>query len=422
MNRNSKNGLSILFHATGVFVVGLVVTLLFQTFLPAAYRQNESTDYLFYYEPVARQIINGAGITLPNGEPAITNPPGYPILLAAVFLVSHNFGMPADLAQTGFVLACMGFSAMFIFLLSEEIWQDSRGGWLSAIFFMSYPFVLWLTKQPASEVPFMTAFYASLYFFWLSLKAGKNVWFLLLIAGTFAGAAMLIRAIAIGIGVVLFGFFLVLRKNILIKERMLLASLILVGNMFVVLPWQAWLYGQTGRVILLGTNSVPSMRDGLTFAVASKNYRREIEIPEDVSRLQNSFLDETTSMTSLEEIGQTIQKHFKQEPGAVINLFLIKMIRSWYGTDSGNMEKGIVITQIFYAGVVLLATAVVWVNREKQPWLLFFVWGLVFYFWMMTTLVLSILRYMTPTVGLLSLIIPGIRFAWARRGCIPNPS
>ncbi len=397
----------LLFHASGVFLMSITITLLFWTSLPPAFQQSEPTDYLVYYEPVARQILNGAGIVRSNSIPAINNPPGYPILLAGVLALAQVFELPENLMHSLFVLFCIGLSSVFVLLLSEKIW-GMRGGWFSALFFMSYPFVLWLTKQPNSEVPFMAAFYASLFIFWFGLKGHKNTWILLLFAGIFAGAAMLIRAIAIGIGILLFGLFLALKKNIHLKRRFLLASIILLGNFLAVLPWQVWVYGQTGQVVLLATNGVFGIRDGLTFAVELKNYRQKIAIPADVANLQNQFAAENASMSSFGEILNTLGKHFVKEPMAVVKLFLIKAGRSWYGTDSGSLESAILIIQLFYGVLVLFASAAVWIRRSELPGLLLFVWGFVIYFWIMTTLALSILRYMTPVIGLLSLLIPGL--------------
>jgi len=393
-------------HIAGTFLLSVIITLLFWVVLPANFKQSDNSDYAAFYEPVARNILDGSGIVQNNGSAAIRYPPGYPILLAGIFGLAHVFGLPENLVHSGFILLCMGLSSMFVFLLAQKIW-GMRGGWLSALFFMTYPFVLWLTKQLNSEVPFMAAFYASLYIFWLGLKGHKNAWILLLLAGILAGVAMLIRAIAIGAGFLLFGLFLALKKDTPIKPRFLLALVLWLGNFLVVLPWQVWVYGQSGQVVLLGTNGVPSIRDGLTFAVKLKNYRQEIAIPADVANLQNEFVAESASMNSFGEILETLGKHFVKEPMAVIELYLIKAARSWYGTDSGRMEAGILIIQGFYGVLVFLATIGIWrVRNPRTEGLLLFIWGFVFYFWLMTILVLSILRYMTPAIGLFALLIP----------------
>ena len=51
----------------GLFLVTLAVSAAFWAVLPTEYRENQSTDYLHAYEPVARAIAAGRGITL-DGE------------------------------------------------------------------------------------------------------------------------------------------------------------------------------------------------------------------------------------------------------------------------------------------------------------------------------------------------------------------
>lgn len=397
----------LIFHVIGSALLAVIVTLVFWALLPSSLRQNDSTDYSFYYEPLARNILHGDGFVRQDGSLITSNPPGYPILLAGIFTVAQIAGLSEDFVHSVFVLLCMGLSSIFVFLLSEKFW-GTRGAWLSALFFMTYPFALWLTKQPSTEIPFMAVFYAGFYLFWVALKRDRNRWLLLFFAGICMGLAMLVRGIAFGSGVLLCSLFLLLNRDTTLKMRLLLVLALFAGNTFAIFPWQAWLYGRTGQMILLGTNGASSIKDGLTFAVQSKNYRAEIAIPADVTKLQEELVIETDSMRSLTKIFETLGRHFLEKPWSVLKLFLIKAGRSWFGTDSGRMEPMILAVQLFYAVVVLLATAAVWRLRHQYSDLLWFVWVPVFYFWLMTTLVLSILRYMTPTIGLVSLLIPGL--------------
>jgi 4-amino-4-deoxy-L-arabinose transferase-like glycosyltransferase len=402
-----------LYSALGVFVLSIAVTLLFWTFLPADFQQSESSDYPAFYEPVARNILKGGGFFLPDGAPALAYPPGYPILLAGIFGLAKIFVWPESLVYSAFVVLCMGFSSLLIFLLSGKIW-GARAGWLSALLFLTYPFALWLTKQPNSEIPFMVAFYASIYLFWLGLKSQKRSWLFLVVSGMLAGIAMLIRPIAIGMGIILFGQFLVLYKRPLVL-RFFLGLLLVFGNLLAVLPWQIWAYGQTGQVVFISTGSVNSIRDGLTFAVESKYYRQKINIPEDVTNLQKELVAEEDSMNSLAGIARTITNHFAETPLAVVELFLIKAARSWYGTDSARMEAWILVIQLAYGVLILLSSFAVWRKRSELNDLFLLVWGFVFYFWLMTIMVLSILRYMIPVIGLLFILTPGLIHILAHR-------
>lgn len=404
-NHNKKN--SLVLHLFAIIIFSLMLTSVFRVWLPSKYNTNESSDYFYYYEPIARHVLSGDGYTRTGLDFPIANPPGFSILLACLFSTAKAFRISENLIQILFTLICMSISTTFVFLLSHKIWGNFVAAWVSAVFFCSYPFVLWLTKQPASEVPFMTVFYASIYFFWLGIKKNKNIWFILVLCGVFAGLAMLIRGIAICTGIILFILFLIFKKNINLKSRLLLALIILFSNILVVFPWSVWAYAKTQQVILLGTNGVNSVRDGLTFAVETKNYRQNITVPADVLSLQTEFSDKTTSMTTFGNIAEIIKLHFQKDPRSVIKLFLIKIARSWYGTDSGKFETEIIMIQILYGIVIIFSCIGIWQIRSDHPELLIFVWSFIIYFWLMATIVLSILRYMVPVIGIISILVPG---------------
>jgi 4-amino-4-deoxy-L-arabinose transferase-like glycosyltransferase len=403
-----QNHLHLYIHLAGVFLASSIIILVFWAVLPDRYQQNESSDYLYYYEPVARNVLRGAGFVQGDETPAVSNPPGYSLFLAGIFGLAAALRMPEDLVSSVFVLSCMGLTTVMIFLTSRKQW-GLRGAWLSALFFITYPFVLWLTKQPSSEVPFMFFFFTGLYLFSLvSLHDTHHAGSLLFLSGLLIGMAMLFRGIALGSGILLFLLFLILKRNVPAWPRLLLAGMILLGNLVAVLPWQVWVYRQTDQVVLLGTNGVPSIRDGLTFAVNTKGYRQSFGISEDVSALQDQLLTETGSLDSVSQILDAVRTHLQQEPLTVLKLIGIKMLRSWYGTDSGSMETGIAFIQILYLCVVIISSVLLWKHRLEHRGLLLLVWSFAFYFWGMTTMVLSILRYMTPVVGLFALLIPAI--------------
>ncbi len=346
---------------------------------------------------------------------AIKNPPGYPVLLAGLFVFARDSGLGESAVYSGFALCCIALASTFVFLMAESIW-GIRGALFSALFFVTYPFVLWLTKQHSPEVPFMTILYAGLYVFWLGLRRLKPSWMLLLLAGCLVGIAMLVRGIAVGAGLVLSGLILALRRDLTINARAFLVTGLLLGNLLATAPWELWVFEQTGKVILLGTNGAPSIRDGLTFAVEAKNYRAGIVVPADVAALQQQFLAERASMTSLGETITVVAAHIRQQPLASAKLFLIKAARSWYATDSGRMESATLGVQLLYAIVVAAATTALWHRHEaRTAGLLLFVSVIVCYFWIMTTLVLSILRYMAPTIGLLALLVPTLEPTSLRR-------
>jgi 4-amino-4-deoxy-L-arabinose transferase-like glycosyltransferase len=395
-------------NAIAVFFASVLIILLFWALLPERFAKNESTDYFRYYEPIARSITRGEGITQ-NGEFAYINPPGYPFILASIFELAQMLNVNEETMNAGFILLCAGMSAVFIFLLAERIWGVA-GGWISAMFFVTYPFFLWLTKQPSTEIPFILFFYAALYAFWRGIESTQYTKRIFFLTGVVAGSAMLIRAAAFGIGIIMAFLIFPLKKNTLPAQKAVLALMLISGNLLTILPWETWVYAKTGKVILVGNTGAYAIRDGLTFGAISKNYRAQFNLPEDVLSLQREFASEGDQLLSMELLAKSILRHVEDNPAAMIKLAFIKAARSWYGTDSGRNEAPIAYIQMGYAAIVLSSTYCLW-RKRNAPGLLLFVYAFAFYFWGMTVLALSILRYITPIAGLPALLVPSILLA-----------
>lgn len=410
---NSHQPAGFLLPSLLAFLAGMAVTALFWSLLPDAMRENESGDYLLFYEPVARNILRGDGITLTDGEIAMRYPPGYPILLAGVFAIARYTGIPESIGIAVFTLTCMGFSSLILYRFSADVW-GARFAWLSPILFLTYPLVLWLAKQPNSEVPFMAALYGSVYLYWLASARRETKPALFVMVGILAGVAMMIRPIAFGLGILL-AFLLLFTRHHSLKTRLFMSVLLITGNLLVILPWQALVYSNTGSFILLSTGGVTSIRDGLTFAAISKEYRTDIIIPQDVEGLQEDIAQVAPQLRTLGDVVRLMSGYFVGKPVPVIELYLVKAARSWYATDSGRYETPLLGIQIAYGILILTSVVLAWHRLEGNRCLPLLMGCVVVYFWLMTIAVLSIVRYMTPPAGLLFLFPPGaVQYLYAR--------
>ena len=182
-----------------VFTTSILVTILFWMSLPDSFQINENSDYVAFYEPVAHNILEGHGFTLANGTPAIRYPPGYPLLLAGLLEFSNLLNIPAETVLSISILLSMGLTSVFVFILARSMWGSSPA-LVSSLVWMSYPFALWLTKQPNSENLFLVVFYGGFCLFWHLLLTESRAWPLYFLVGLLTGFAMLIRPIAIGVG------------------------------------------------------------------------------------------------------------------------------------------------------------------------------------------------------------------------------
>src|SRR5262249_2328310 len=144
-----------------VFITAMLVTWLWGALLPDNFQQNESSDYIGFYEPLASSLLAGNGFRQPDGAPSTRYPPGFPILLAGVFEISKILNVPRAVAVSAFILICTGLTAVLVFLLARIIWKPIPAI-VASLIWITYPLGLWLAKQPNSELPFMVVLYAAM--------------------------------------------------------------------------------------------------------------------------------------------------------------------------------------------------------------------------------------------------------------------
>ena len=391
----------------GAIALGsLVVVLIFWRVIPAGAQINEGSDYLYFYEPVAKNLAAGKGLVTNAGTFAMHYPPGYPLLLAATFKLAAWLSVSPEVTSLGLTLLCHMLAAVFIFLLARKLWSNWAAS-IASLAWISYPPILWLTKQPNSEIPFMAVFYASVFVLWSAFwrKAGWQLYFL---AGLLGGIAALIRPIGLGAMVMMAVGLLIASRGQSLRLRLALTGLLLLGNFAAIFPWQIWVYARTGRMVLLAGNLVPSIRDGLRFAVSAKSYRQTVTVPEDVRAMMQRLDARFSELNSLPGIAAVVAEEARPQPMALVKLLLIKLARSWYATDSGRREGLILLFQIVYLGLTLLGGWFAWRAGGRSRELIFGICLTLLYFWGMTVLTLSILRYLTPIIGLSFVLLPGL--------------
>lgn len=396
-------------YMAGVFTASVLVTLLFWAVLPARFQVNESTDYIHFYEPVARNILASRGLVGADNSPAAYYPPGYPLLLAGIFALSKLIGASEYRALEVFALLCTGIASVLIFHLARTIWT-LRSAMVVSLIWSSYPLGLWLTKQPNSEIPFWPLYYGGVALFGHPLLRRMSSWYLFFLCGALVGASMLIRPIAAGVGLVLGLSLCLLRTEKTLRLRLFLVGMLLTGNVLTILPWEVWLYKTTGKITILNsTGGVKNIRDGLTFAIDNKDYRDEIAVPEEVKTVMQDilFLVRPGQMSTY-DVASVLVNEFRMHPLAVMQLLAMKAARAWYGTDTGKHEGLIMAFQIPYLIAVIWGGWNAWKRNEHGKELVVLIVLLTLYFWAMTVMTLSILRYMVPAMGLLFVFIPGV--------------
>jgi len=390
-------------HFIFIFLVVISIVLLFWTILPGGWSEQGASDYRSFYKPVALNLLAGKGLVTNNGDPAVRYPPGFPLILAGLFGLSEWTGTPKHWWLQGFTLLAIGLTCVFLYGLVLMVLGE-RIALITAILWMTYFANLWLTKQPNSEIAFLPVFYGALLLFGGMLWRGWTSPWVSLSVGALIGFASLIRPIAILLGILLAGLLIALRWKNDWKRYTMLTMFLLIGNIIVVMPWELWAWSRTGRWIPLSTGGAVSVRDGLTCALVTKGYRRPLKVPSAMQEVVIRAVKEWREgrLETIDDILAFLKGQMKENPLGVLQLFWWKMKRAWYGTDAQRSEeKWILVIQVPYLLLALIGSLILWYKGSKYREWLFLTLLVVIYFLGMTIMVLSILRYMVPAMGLL---------------------
>ena len=117
----------------GIFSLTIAITLIFWLLLPASLRVDDGSDYSAFYEPVARNLVAGHGLLLPDGSAATRYPPGYPFVLAGGFAVAALLHLPEGVVQAVITLLCLGTAATLLWTVARSVWGiwPATGGGLT---------------------------------------------------------------------------------------------------------------------------------------------------------------------------------------------------------------------------------------------------------------------------------------------------
>ena len=235
---------------------------------------------------------------------------------------------------------------------------------------------------------------------------------------------MLIRPAALGLSVGLALIILLFAaRETALRGRLAFGALVVLGSLLVVLPWEAAVYARTGEIIPLSSGGAATIHDGLTFLAVPKEYRREVNVPDDVAELMWTIHERRGETTTTGGVFRVMAEEARETPVAFGKLMLIKLARSWYGIDSRMLELPTLLIQAVYLLFIGWGTVYCWRRGGALRRMIGGNWLIVGYFWGMTFLVVPLLRYMAPVMGLLMLALPGVYYsiiAWRRRPTAPR--
>ena len=319
---------------------------------------GDDVDYHF----LAKQIVDGKGFTLENGEPTAWRTPMFPAILAAIYYFCDSIAF----AKYVFIFFS-SLSVVIIYLLAFEIFKKPLVAIVSAISWMISPIGIFLSGILFAES--FTAFLVMLAFLITVCcreKKSQIAFFGAIFSGILIGMAILSRGYLIFTILVLPIYLLVSQKSKKLALVCLLFSCFLpsawaIRNYFVL--GSLALSTQTGQVLWQGNNA---------WARGSWNSEWDLQNSEQKAFLYGKYpqFKELSEVEQSKIFGQEAILEIKSNPLRFLKLAPKKTIiflspKSYFGFDP------IYLLNLFLAVIGFLS---VWRNKDERNtlWLIFF--------------------------------------------------
>jgi 4-amino-4-deoxy-L-arabinose transferase-like glycosyltransferase len=382
-------------------IVALLAHVVFLLGLPRGWQLNQSADYATYYEPVAEKLAAGGGLMLAS-RPALRYPPGIPLLYAATFRVSDTLHVTR---MTGLrILEALLITATSVLVsLVAMLIVGWRTALVASALWSTYPFHLWLTRQPDPTSVFSLLLLLSVFLFVRWSSDGRRSVRYGCLLGLVLGIAALIKPIAIALPAVIVGLAWICVIPCRLRHRALFSLCVVVAYLLPLSPWEMWARRVSGQWILLCTNGPSVLIDGLTLGTVRG--LKPVSMPQSVRAFTEDAVEHAKQLRTTSSVANFLVAKVQQKPAVVAQFFLIKATRTWYGSESQSFEKWVLVIQLLYLPFVVFGARVLSRGGRQQRNFLLLVTAVTLYFWALTTLTaLPVLRYLVPAVSLLMIL------------------
>ena len=201
------------------------------------------------YVTVARRLAEGRGFTTAGGKLYVhSHPPFYPVFLAAVFKMGGDLSS-ARLAQAALGVLTLAFAYG---AASEALGRKAAVAalWLGALYFPAAYYDTQILTETFFALPLAAGFYC-LVRGWRASGAARYGAFAA--AGAAFGVAALIRTVALPAALAL-SAYLLFADGAPGRRRLVRTAFFVVGASLVLAAWSGYVYGRTGRFVLVDTS------------------------------------------------------------------------------------------------------------------------------------------------------------------------
>jgi 4-amino-4-deoxy-L-arabinose transferase-like glycosyltransferase len=369
------------------------------------------------YWALAETIAKGEPYQFGSEHTRVFRTPGYPLLLAPLFLV---FGDDPPIVWARLESACLGTLAVLgVFLLGRHLF-DRQAGLAAALLAAFYPGGIALSALVLSEAPFCAILPFNLWLWSAAFGAGstRRAGVLAVAAGLAAAAAALVRPswllfvpFAVGLGLVAG------------RSRLRQAGIgagVLAGLLLGMAPWWIRNWQVTGHFVPTTLQVGAGLYDGqnpratgasdmwFTDEFARKEMQEQAAGRTDPKETFEYRLDRRKRDAALEWAGAN--------PGRVIHLAGVKFLRIWnvWPNEAAFSSWPIrLVVMVGYLPILVLALLGVY-RTFGRGWPYAICWLPAVYFTLLHMVFVGSIRYRDPAMLGLTVLAAGVLTAWNR--------
>lgn len=222
-------------------------------------RKFEFPDSASYWE-LGKHLAVGEPYQVGSPERRVHRPPGYPLMLAAMFRVVGQDASATTARIMGAMLGAIAVGA--IYWLARQIF-GMRVAWLSAVIVALYPEAIAISVLPLSDGPFCLWMVLQLCTWrWATHTQTSLDWGAAMASGVLGGVATLTRLSWLLFSPLLVVFWTLASR--LDRRQLFLGNVMLLGFAVTMTPWWVYAYRAAGRLVVTTLWVGPSLYDGLS--------------------------------------------------------------------------------------------------------------------------------------------------------------
>ncbi len=406
---------------TLALAVRLTVAAYWQSRLDGRFGFGDSESYW----TLGRAVAGGQPYWYGPDDAAVFRTPGYPVILAPIFLLGGNEPSVMWARAESAVLGTL--AVLCVWWLGRMLF-DERTGLIAAAVAAFYPGAIAVGALVLSETPFCVLMLVQLAFWTLACRAEslRNAWLPAIGAGLAAGAATLVRPswllftpMAVLISVVVCGQKL---RHLRIGVAMLL------GLIVAMTPWWVRNAQVTGRFVPTTLQVGASLYDGLNPAATGASNMEFVDRFAEHLRSQSDKSQEQPSESfevRLDRRLRTEAIHWAiSNPARAAKLAAVKVMRTWniWANEPSLSAWPVRLAVVFTYTPILILGILGAAGTIRLGWPYILCWFPAVYFTMLHAVFIGSIRYRQPAMLGLIVLAAGVvggmgKVTFSRRAC-----